>query len=156
MGTSSSGHVCLIAFLWKSASLTMKQKRRKSFLFIWRCLRNGCSHMTKYSSVIRLVRTQAMIIQFFQSSNTNNENNRYFETLVPNVASIAVAILCPYLSIISFCHGIYIPRIKGNFMMSSFSCHMKTQFGCSKAHIFTISKSLWWLRHTPILNLLSK
>ena len=122
----------------------MKQKERKSFLYFWRCLHSGRSHMTKFSSVIRLVKNQATGIPFIQSSNTNNENNGYFGTLVPYVASIVMAPLCPYLSIIFFCQGVCIPKMKGKYMMSSFSCHMKTSFGCSKAHIFTLSKSLWW------------
>ena len=155
MGTSSSSHVRLIAFFWKSASSTMKQDIRKSSLSFWRCHRSSCSHVTKSSSIIRLVRTQIKLILFLQSSNTNNENNGHFETFVPNVTFIAMAPLCPYLSIISFCHGLCIPRMKGKFMMSCFLCHMKTSFGCSQAHIFTLSKSLWYRRHTLIFNLLS-
>ena len=152
MRTSFLGHVCSIAFLWKCALSTIKQEAKKSSLSLWRCLRNGCSHMTKFSSVIRLVGMQVTGISFLQSSNTNNKNNGYFETLVPNVV---MTLLQWFHCVYTFCDDVCISRMKNKSMMSFFSCHMKTSFGCSKVHIFTLSKLLWWRCQTLIYNLLS-
>ena len=95
------------------------------FLYCWRCLRSGSSHMTKSFYVIRLVRTQTTGKPFLQSSNTDNENNRYFDTMVLKVASITITPICPYMSMISLYHGICIPNTKDKSTTSLFSCQMK-------------------------------
>ena len=132
MRTSFLGHVCSIAFLWKCALSTIKQEAKKSSLYFWRCLRSGCSHMTKFSSVIRLVGIQATGISFLQSSNTNNKNNGYFETLVPNVV----------MTLLQWFHCVY-TLVANLFAMMFVYLEWKTNLWCHFFHVI-------WRRHLDV------